>query len=259
MKKNNLLKSIGFVVALIVYAAIIHCFIIHSASNENTATWYSFLGDFSGGIATLLGVAITLCGSRKETDKQLAEQRREFDEQLSEERNKFREEHRILVSPYIVTDFQYITKLDLISDANAHTIDVENNEIKTVYNGISTSRRKFIANHLGNEVDEYAFIKYTIRNIGSGSAISMVLRINSRNFKFALAVDDEINLYFFIHKEDQKPHSLNFHYDYWDQLQIGHYEFSEGLRYEFNESDSATSFIDKEWQHKSNAGSKITE
>lgn len=217
MKQKNILITIACILITLAIPVLMDICILGNGfpSNIDNATWASFLGSYIGGIATLLAVFITIL----DNNKKIKEQKEEYDREQKESR-------KMSIKPYLDTRFNFMSKEE-VSEINDIVFDIVDEEVKYTRFKLNDSDRKMIEAYIMST--QYAYIKYSMRNIGAGSAVDLTLRVNDREHKMAIAKDENINLYFLIKFHEKKEIAINIGMDFWDVETLGHYYQDEKL------------------------------
>lgn len=184
-------------------------------SNIGNDVWAGFLGSYIGGIATLLAVFITI----NDNNKKIRQQKIEEDKEQAEQR-------RLSIKPYLDTRFTFFDQSVCVG-INDRVFDMMKSEIKYTRFNLTDSDRKRI--QINREYIDHVYLKYSVRNIGAGSAVDMVVKVNGRDTIMAIAKDESINLFFLISLQGEKQVPLNLSFDFWDTESRGHYLQEEKL------------------------------
>lgn len=176
-------------------------------SNIGNDVWADFLGSYIGGIATLLAVFITISDNNKKIQRQKIDAGKEQEEQ-----------RRLSIKPYLDTRFSFFDNNALVGP-NDRVFDLSKNEVKYIRFGLTEMDRKRIG--LNQEYVDHAYLKYSVRNIGAGSAVDLTIKVNNKETEMAIAKDEYVNFFFLITFQGEKEVMLNLKFDFWDNGQRG--------------------------------------
>lgn len=195
----------------------------HIPSNIGNDVWAGFLGSYIGGIATLLAVFITI----NDNNKKIQQQKIDADEEQAEQR-------RLSIKPYLDTRFTFFDQNSCVG-TNDRVFDMVKSEIKYTRFNLTDLDRKRI--QINKDYIDHVYLKYSVRNIGAGSAVDMVIKANGRDTIMAISKDESINLFFLISLQGEKQVPLNLSFDFWDIESRGHYSQEEKLLIEIIDDD----------------------
>lgn len=178
-------------------------------SNIDNQTWAGFLGSYLGGVATLIAVFITI----RDNNKKLELQKKEDEE-------KEREQKRYSIKPYLDTRYNFFDESSIVG-SNDRVFDIKGDKVEKLRYRFTPLDVNYIKMRKGTV--SYVYLKYTIRNIGAGSAVDMKIRINGFSGEIAIAKDETVNIYLIIEMGELKESDINIVLDYWDMEKRGHY------------------------------------
>lgn len=215
------LKKIYLIIAGIILAVLmpifIDAFVFGSkfSSNISNEVWAAFLGSYIGGIATLAAVLITINDNNKKIEEQ-------------KQANKVEEarQRKLSIKPYLDTRYYFFNQ-EVIVGENDRVFDIEGNCVQKVRYGFTTVDREQIAER--QYIPNYVYLRYIIRNIGSGSAVDMKVFINEFSEKMAIAKDESVSIFLLITMEKLEDVALNIKLDYWDTEQRANYYQKDSL------------------------------
>lgn len=215
MKKIVKLVLVG---TLIVIIPILMDFFIlgnNIPSNIGNDVWAGFLGSYIGGVATLLAVFITI----NDNNKKMRQQKVEADKEQAEQR-------RLSIKPYLDTKLNFFEQ-NVHFGINDLVFDMVKSEIKYVRFNLTDSDRKTI--QLNKNHKDHAYLKFSVRNLGAGSAVDLTIKVNGKDTIMAIAKDESINLFFLISLQGEEQVPINISFDFWDTEARGHYFQEEKL------------------------------
>lgn len=192
-------------------------------SNLNNEQWASFLGSYSGGVATLVGVIITLYY----TDR--------YNRQIDTKRdNETREEKRLSVMPYLecyqdvasLSDLEEMKKQDRIFEVSDETVN------KMKYKPSSIDRKVV---QITNSRTYY--LKLVLDNVGAGNAIDMDVTLNNYCTPYTIRKDETATYFMFFSLSDKKDKVIQISFKYWDIMHLGKYEQNIQIVIEYSSRD----------------------
>jgi hypothetical protein len=204
-------KVIGFILAVCLVPVFIDKLIFGNniSSNISNETWAGFLGSYIGGIATLIAVFLTI----NDSNKKLTEQRR-IEKEEEDAQRKF------LIRPYLETHHNFFNQEAIVLD-NDRIFDIIKNVVQ---------KMRYTFNHIDKHLiqsrqsdSKFVYLKYSVRNIGAGSAVDVKVVINNFPAEIAIAKDETINLYLLIDMQESDESILDIRIDYWDTEHRAHY------------------------------------
>lgn len=215
MKKY--IKIIGFVLGACLFPLLIDKLIFGNniSSNISNETWAGFLGSYIGGVSTLLAVFITINDNNKKI-----EERRASEKEAEEEQRKF------LLKPYLDTQYNFFNQDALVLE-NDRVFDIIKNVVQKMRYAFSQTDMHLIQSRQSDS--NYVYLKYSVRNIGAGSAVDVKVLINNFQTEIAIAKDETINLYLLVDMQDSKKSMLDIRIDYWDVEHRAHYSQKDCL------------------------------
>lgn len=243
MKKDNnskddkLKDNISYIIVGIIFFAIVFPWIIDAIifgnnvySNISNGEWAGFLGSYIGGICTLIAVFISI----KDNNKKNFIQKKENDSIRKEEK-------RLLVQPYIASDYKFYKYNDEeVRNVFAwFTIDVvpivdNGTEVNKVFASFSYS----CPIHDGRQY--YTPIVCKMRNAGAGSAVEGQLTVSSEtaNTSLSLIIAKDETTNFVIYNALSYKGWIEVGYYYRDIADIGRYKLVDKIRFFQNESNT---------------------
>lgn len=204
-------KVIGFILAVCLVPVFIDKLIFGNniSSNISNETWAGFLGSYIGGIATLIAVFLTI----NDSNKKLTEQRR-IEKEEEDAQRKF------LIRPYLETHHNFFNQEAIVLD-NDRIFDIIKNVVQ---------KMRYTFNHIDKHLiqsrqsdSKFVYLKYSVRNIGAGSAVDVKVVINNFPAEIAIAKDETINLYLLIDMQESDESILDIRIDYWDTEHRAYY------------------------------------
>lgn len=209
MKKY--IKVIGFVLGAFLFPLLIDKLIFGNniSSNISNETWAGFLGSYIGGVATLLAVFITIIDNNKKIEEQRA-----LEKEAEEEQRKF------LLRPYLDTQHNFFNQEAIVLE-NDRVFDIIGNVVQKMRYAFSLTDKRLVQSR--QSISKYVYLKYSVRNIGAGSAVDVKILINNFPAEIAIAKDETINLYLLVDMQDSKESILDIKIDYWDVEHRAHY------------------------------------
>lgn len=219
MKNKKIIFKCAFIVVIILIPIFLDWLIFGNNiySNLDNSTWANFLGGYLGGIATLIGVYITINENNKELEIQ-----RKFD-----------------VKPYLESGIFFFNHNVLFGD-NDRVFIVEGEKVEKVGHSLSLTDRKTIEYSQKN-TSPYAGINYYVRNIGAGSAVNMQIIINGFEEQIAVAKDEKVNMYMIVHMCNIEEVEINIELKYWDVENREHYSKKDSFKMYYNDGDIKSS------------------
>lgn len=201
---RKVLIAIGFTVLIIAIPLLIDVCIFGNAfpSNIDNQALAGFLGSYLGGIATLVAVFITIL----DNNKKIAEQK-EF------EKNQMEQQKKYAIRPYLDTRYNFFNENSDVG-MNDRIFDIDEGIVSKVRYGLTSVDKQSIK--MRQQIVHYIYLKYTVRNIGAGSAVDMKINVNGFSEKIAIAKDETVNCYMLIKIGKEETVPLNIILDYWD-------------------------------------------
>ncbi len=215
-------KVIGFILAVCFVPLFIDKLIFGNniPSNVSNETWAGFLGSYTGGIATLIAVFLTISDS----NKKLTEQRRiEKEEEINRRQREKEEEdaqRKFLIRPYLETHHNFFNEEAIVLD-NDRIFDIIKNIVQKMRYNFNRTDKHLIQSRQSDS--KFVYLKYSVRNIGAGSAVDAKVVINNFPAEIAIAKDETINLYLLIDMQESDESILDIRIDYWDTEHRAHY------------------------------------
>ena len=209
------------VIPLIVYGLSEGRILSVGGTNDWAGFWGGYLGAIIGSMATIGGVYLTISNDRKK--------------RIEEEKNRaleLQERRRLDIIPYLNTMYYIPKHIDETEKSNVYFVDYSGEEL-------------WIRNHLTDKYKQaiekpgnYLYVlNYQIKNIGSGSAGGIYIRINDdivvRNV--ALAQNEIMTLCFLFKVVNLKGKRVQIKLIFDDIADIGHYNQEELLKFETDE------------------------
>ena len=210
-------KFIGFLLVACLVPVLIDKLIFGNniPSNVSNETWAGFLGSYIGGMATLIAVFITI----NDNNKKIEEQRKiEKEEEIAQ--------RKFLLRPYLDTQHKFFNQ-EAIALENDRIFDIGGNDVKKMRYAFSITDEQLIQSR--QSISKYVYLKYSIRNIGAGSAVDVKIVINNFPTEIAIAKDETINLYLLIDMQESEESILDIRIDYWDTEHRAHYSQKDCL------------------------------
>ena len=185
------------------------------SSNIDNQAWAGFLGSYLGGIATLVAVFITIW----DNNKKIEIQRQSEKEQLVEQK-------KYAVRPYLDTRYMFFNEESKFG-INDRVFDLKAGKVEKVRYDLTSTDKQYIK--MRQSVPNYIYLKYTIRNIGAGSAVDMKVSVNDFSEKISIAKDETVTLFLLISMEKEENVPLKIILDYWDVEKRAHYNQTENF------------------------------
>lgn len=200
------IKVIGFVLIVCLLPVFIDKLIFGNniRGNVSNEIWAGFLGSYIGGIATLMAVFITIDDNNK----------------------KIEEQRKFLLRPYLDSQHNFFNQ-ESITLENDRVFDIIGNAVQQMRYTFSPTDKNLIQSR--QSVSKYVFLKYSVRNVGAGSAVNVMITINNFPVEIAIAKDETINLYLLIDMQNSKESILDIKIDYWDVEHRAHYSQKDCL------------------------------
>ena len=180
-------------------------------SNISNEAWVGFLGSYIGSLCTMAAVYITIIDNDKKLKKQ-------YD--LQEIQDK--EQKRLNVRPYLDTRATYFD-YDINMQSNDRVFDIEDEVTKKCHYNITSIEKERIKIENRNEHSTKLYINYTIRNIGAGSAVDMVVSVNDFKEPLAIAKDESVQLLCIIMLKEIKTFDIKIKLNFSDIENRGQY------------------------------------
>lgn len=207
-------------------------------SNVDGTARAGFMGGYLGGIATLIALVVTINHNDKENRIQRDKERiKEID----------RRKHSI--RPYLYTDIKYF-EADISFNENDRFYYIKNDQVEEVHYNLIKSEMAKISAHHSSFHREIVPIKYLIRNVGSGSAIDVIVSINGFDEEFAVSKYEEVKLLLMIYLTDVKNVDLNIVIRYSDCESLADYETKETIKVELKNDGAKIWITDKVRPHE---------
>lgn len=223
MKKKS--KVVMGVIGIILLPVFIDIFVFgnKTPSNVSNDVWAGFLGSYIGGIATLVAVFITISDNNKKIREQ-----KEVDKAEKEEQRK------LSIKPYLDTQYNFFNQEVAVGE-NDRIFEIEEDLVQKVRYRFTEIDRKEI--EVRQNIPGFIYLRYIIRNIGSGSAVDMKVIVNGFSEKIAIAKDESVNIFISVDLRDKKDIILKIELDYWDTERRANYYQNDSLHIQLNETE----------------------
>lgn len=223
MKKKS--KVVMGVIGIILLPVFIDIFVFgnKTPSNVSNDVWAGFLGSYIGGIATLVAVFITISDNNKKIREQ-----KEVDKAEKEEQRK------LSIKPYLDTRYNFFNQEVAVGE-NDRIFEIEEDLVQKVRYRFTEIDRKEI--EVRQNIPGFIYLRYIIRNIGSGSAVDMKVIVNGFSEKIAIAKDESVNIFISVDLRDKKDIILKIELDYWDTERRANYYQNDSLHIQLNETE----------------------
>lgn len=214
---RKVLRIVLGIASVIAVPIFIDFFVFGNAfsSNIDNQAWAGFLGSYLGGIATLVAVFITIW----DNNKKIEIQRQSEKEQLVEQK-------KYAVRPYLDTRYMFFNEESKFG-INDRVFDLKAGKVEKVRYDLTSTDKQYIK--MRQPVPNYIYLKYTIRNIGAGSAVDMKVSVNDFSEKISIAKDETVTLFLLISMEKEENVPLKIILDYWDVEKRAHYNQTENF------------------------------
>lgn len=214
---RKVLRIVLGIASVIAVPIFIDFFVFGNAfsSNIDNQAWAGFLGSYLGGIATLVAVFITIW----DNNKKIEIQRQSEKEQLVEQK-------KYAVRPYLDTRYMFFNEESKFG-INDRVFDLKAGKVEKVRYDLTSTDKQYIK--MRQSVPNYIYLKYTIRNIGAGSAVDMKVSVNDFSEKISIAKDETVTLFLLISMEKEENVPLKIILDYWDVEKRAHYNQTENF------------------------------
>ena len=223
MKKKS--KVVMGVIGIILLPVFIDIFVFGNKTQSNVSNdvWAGFLGSYIGGIATLVAVFITISDNNKKIREQ-----KEVDKAEKEEQRK------LSIKPYLDTQYNFFNQEVAVGE-NDRIFEIEEDLVQKVRYRFTEIDRKEI--EVRQNIPGFIYLRYIIRNIGSGSAVDMKVIVNGFSEKIAIAKDESVNIFISVDLRDKKDIILKIELDYWDTERRANYYQNDSLHIQLNETE----------------------
>lgn len=213
------------VIGIILLPVFIDIFVFgnKTPSNVSNDVWAGFLGSYIGGIATLVAVFITISDNNKKIREQ-----KEVDKAEKEEQRK------LSIKPYLDTRYNFFNQEVTVGE-NDRIFEIEEDLVQKVRYRFTEIDRKEI--EVRQNIPGFIYLRYIIRNIGSGSAVDMKVIVNGFSEKIAIAKDESVNIFISVDLRDKKDIILKIELDYWDTERRANYYQNDSLHIQLNETE----------------------
>ena len=214
---RKVLRIVLGIASVIAVPIFIDFFVFGNAfsSNIDNQAWAGFLGSYLGGIATLVAVFITIW----DNNKKIEIQRQSEKEQLVEQK-------KYAVRPYLDTRYMFFNEESKFG-INDRVFDLKAGKVEKVRYDLTSTDKQYIK--MRQSVPNYIYLKYTIRNIGAGSAVDMKVSVNDFSEMISIAKDETVTLFLLISMEKEENVPLKIILDYWDVEKRAHYNQTENF------------------------------
>lgn len=214
---RKVLRIVLGIASVIAVPIFIDFFVFGNAfsSNIDNQAWAGFLGSYLGGIATLVAVFITIW----DNNKKIEIQRQSEKEQLVEQK-------KYAVRPYLDTRYMFFNDESKFG-INDRVFDLKAGKVEKVRYDLTSTDKQYIK--MRQSVPNYIYLKYTIRNIGAGSAVDMKVSVNDFSETISIAKDETVTLFLLISMEKEENVPLKIILDYWDVEKRAHYNQTENF------------------------------
>ena len=225
----KIIRKKGVILVIIIVIPLIMDWIIignHIPSNISNEAWVGFLGSYIGSLCTMAAVYITIV----DNNKKLREQH-----DIQEIQDK--EQKRLNVRPYLDTRAIYFGY-----DVNVHSNDrvfyIEDDVTKDCHYDITSTEKEHIKIVNRNKYSKRLYINYAIRNIGAGSAVDMIVRVNGYKESLAIAKDETVQLLCIVTLKDVRLSDIKIKLSFTDIENRGRYVKEEIIHIVPNEEDN---------------------
>lgn len=182
-------------------------------SNISNETWAGFLGSYIGGIATLSAVFITINDNNRKIEEQRQLEKEEEKERRQREKENELKQRKFLLRPYLDTQHNFFYQ-DATVLGNDRIFDITEDVVTKMRYCLTSTDKHLI--QARQSLSNYVYLKYSVRNIGAGSAVNVGIIINDFPAEIAIAKDETINLYLLIDMQESKELILDITINYWD-------------------------------------------
>lgn len=222
------IKVIGFIIIACLFPVILDKLIFGNniSSNISNETWAGFLGSYIGGVATLLAVFITINDNNKKIEEQRKLEKEEENIRRQREKEEEDKQRKFLIRPYLDTQHNFFNQ-EVEALENDRIIDIIRNDVKKIRFAFSLTDKHLIQSR--QSISKYVYLKYSVRNIGAGSAVDVKIAINNFPTEIAIARDETVRLYLLIDMQESKEAILDIRIDYWDTEHRAHYSQKDCL------------------------------
>ena len=214
---------IFILVPLIVYGLSEGRILPVGGTNDWAGFWGGYLGAIMGSAATIGGVYLTISDDREK--------------RIKEEKNRFlevQERRRLDIIPYLNTMYYIPKHIDETEKTNMYFVDYSGEELG-IRNHLTEKYRREIEKPSNN----LYVLNYQIKNIGSGSAGGLYIKINEDTVveNVALAQNEIMTLCFLFKVINLKEKSVRIELMFDDVADIGHYSQEEIWKFETDEQE----------------------
>lgn len=231
--RENIKKYIVWIICAVVVMFIVVPLIVYGLSegrklpvggtNDWAGFWGGYLGAIMGSVATIGGVYLTISDDRKK--------------RIEEEKNRsleLQERRRLDIIPYLNTMYYIPKQVDETEKSNIYFVDYSGEKLRIRYHVTDKYRREI------EKPGIYLYVlNYQIKNIGSGSAGGIYIRINEDIVvsNVALAQNEIMTLCFLFKVVNLKEKRVRIELTFDDVADIGHYSQEEILKFETDEQE----------------------
>ncbi len=236
MKIHRIIKNILIITAFIVIIVLIPCLLDFYVfgndvkSNATNSELVSFLGSYSGGVATLIALIGTVLYTNYCNKK--------------EEKNNYvrdRENRRIQIQPLLDKRIDIAKSGRDVFNANDRSFVIKDDTVVEMrFNLTNEDIEKM---HICTE--KYYYLKYTVINVGAGNAVRMKILLNNYEVPYTILKNETINLFLLFNMSNKNKKQMKIVFDYWDVGSIGHYQQIDTLLLEYEEEDGDTDWTTK--------------
>lgn len=186
MKFQNIIKNIILIIGLMIIVILIPCILDvfvfgnNVKSNIINSEWVTFLGSYSGSVATL----ITLVGTVLYTN---------HCNRQEEKRNymRDRENLRAQMQPWLDKRIDIANREGDVFGLNDRSFVIEDDKVSEMRFYLRDEDRERMRQH----TEKYYYLKYSVVNVGADNAVRMKISLNGFEVLYSILKNETINLF----------------------------------------------------------------
>lgn len=228
LKIQEIVRNVIIIVIICVIIILLPCLLDFFVfgndvkSNITNSEWVSFLGGYSGGVATLLALIGTIlynnyCNREAENNNYIRD----------------RENRRTQIQPLLDKRIDIAKGKSDIFGSNDRSFIIEDDKVSQVRFYLRNEDRE----RMQLDTEKYYYLKYSVVNVGAGNAVRMKISLNGYEESYTILKEETVNLYLLFNMSNRSSKQMKIVFDYWDVASIGHYQQMNTLLIEYREVD----------------------
>lgn len=187
-------------------------------SNLTNSEWASFLGSYSGSVATLVVLVGTImytnyCNKQEEKSNYIRD----------------RENLRTQIQPWIDKRIDIAKSERDVFGPNDRSFVIEDDKVSEVRFYLRNEDRE----RMRLCTEKYYYLKYSVVNVGADNAVRMKISLNGFEESYTILKNETINLFLLFNMSNRNNKQMEIIFDYWDVSSIGHYQQKDTIFLEY--------------------------